>query len=57
MLSRFLGILPILNPPLCALALSCDKGPIMGTLAMNLKSELQMKTSSPLSILNSDLAT
>jgi hypothetical protein len=28
MLSSFLGVLPILIPPLCALALSCDQSPI-----------------------------
>jgi hypothetical protein len=27
MLSSFLGVLPILIPPLCALALSCDQSP------------------------------
>jgi hypothetical protein len=28
MLSHFLGVLPILISPLCALALSCDQSPI-----------------------------
>jgi hypothetical protein len=28
MLSSFLGVLPILIPPKCALALSCDRSPI-----------------------------
>jgi hypothetical protein len=28
MLSSFLVVLPILIPPLCALALSCDQSPI-----------------------------
>jgi hypothetical protein len=28
MLASFLGVLPILIPPLCALALSCDQSPI-----------------------------
>jgi hypothetical protein len=28
MLCTFLGVLPILTPPLCALALSCDQSPI-----------------------------
>jgi hypothetical protein len=28
MLSNFLGVLPILIPPLCALALSCDQSPV-----------------------------
>jgi hypothetical protein len=28
MLSSFLGVLPILTPPLYALALSCDQSPI-----------------------------
>jgi hypothetical protein len=28
MLSSFLGVLPILIPPSCALALSCDQSPI-----------------------------
>jgi hypothetical protein len=28
MLSSFLGVLPILTTPLCALALSCDQSPI-----------------------------
>jgi hypothetical protein len=28
MLSSVLGVLPILTPPLCALALLCDQSPI-----------------------------
>jgi hypothetical protein len=28
MLCSFLGVLPILTPPLCALTLSCDQSPI-----------------------------
>jgi hypothetical protein len=28
MLANFLGVLPILTPPLCALALSCAQSPI-----------------------------
>jgi hypothetical protein len=29
MLANFLGVLPILISPLCALALSCDQSPIL----------------------------
>jgi hypothetical protein len=32
MLASFLGVLPILTPPLCALVLSCAHSPILETI-------------------------